>query len=117
HHSVAHARGGRAHLPRRSPDEPRAYVRELREAVLELLPDLDPYLVELVARHELQHGETMTQTLAFAGLPLPGEPPEVEARGDVLVPGGPFVLGAENGWAYDNERPAHVVELPPFRID
>jgi gamma-glutamyl hercynylcysteine S-oxide synthase len=85
--------------------------------VLEGLPELDPYLVELVARHELQHGETITQTLALAGLPLPGEPPEVEASGDVLVAGGPFILGAKNGWAYDNERPAHVVDLPSFRID
>ncbi len=44
-------------------------------------------------------------------------PPEVEASGDVLVPGGPFTLGSDDPWAYDNERPAHVVDLPPFRID
>ena len=115
--SFAHARAERGELPLLSPDEARAYVREVRETVLERLPKLDAYLVEMVARHELQHGETITQTLALAGLPLPGEPPEVAASGDVLVPGGPFTLGAENGWAYDNERPAHVVELPPFRID
>jgi iron(II)-dependent oxidoreductase len=117
--SFVHARAKRGGLPLLSPDEARAYVREVRETVLERLPELDPYLVEMVARHELQHGETMTQTLALAGLPLPapGGPPEVEVGGDVLVPVGPFTLGAQNGWAYDNERPAHVVELPPFRID
>jgi iron(II)-dependent oxidoreductase len=117
--SFAHARAERGKLRLLSPDEARAYVREVREAVLERLPDLDPFLVQLVARHELQHGETMTQTLALAGLPLPapGGPPEVEASGDVVVPGGPFTLGAEDGWAYDNEQPAHVVDLPPFRID
>jgi iron(II)-dependent oxidoreductase len=117
--SFAHARAERGELPLLSPDEARAYVREVREAVLERLPDLDPFLVEMVMQHELQHGETMTQTLVLAGLPLPGPagPPEVEASGDVLVPGGPFTLGAANGWAYDNERPAHVVDLPPFRID
>ena len=117
--SFVHARAKRGGLPLLSPDEARAYVREVRETVLERLPELDPYLVEMVARHELQHGETMTQTLALAGLPLPapGGPPEVEVSGDVLVPVGPFTLGAQNGWAYDNERPAHVVELPPFRID
>jgi gamma-glutamyl hercynylcysteine S-oxide synthase len=117
--SFVHARAGRGELPLLSPDKARVYVREVRETVLERLRELEPDLVELVARHELQHGETMTQTLALAGLPLPapGGPPEVEASGDVLVPGGPFILGAKNGWAYDNERPAHPVDLPPFRID
>jgi gamma-glutamyl hercynylcysteine S-oxide synthase len=117
--SFVHARARRGGLPLLSPDEARAYVREVREAVLERLPGLDPFLVGMVARHELQHGETITQTLALAGLPLPAPagPPEVEVSGDVLVPGGSFTLGAENGWAYDNERPAHVVDLPPFRID
>jgi iron(II)-dependent oxidoreductase len=117
--SFVHARAKRGGLPLLSPDEARAYLREVRAAVLERLPELDPDLVEMVVRHELQHSETMTQTLALAGLPLPAPsgPPAVEASGDVLVPGGPFTLGAANGWAYDNERPAHVVELPPFRID
>jgi len=117
--SFVHARAKRGELPLLSPDEARAYVREVREAVLERLPELDSYLAEMIARHELQHGETMTQTLALAGLPLPAPagPPEVEASGDVLVPDGPFTLGSGNGWAYDNERPAHVVDLPAFRID
>jgi gamma-glutamyl hercynylcysteine S-oxide synthase len=117
--AFAHPRSERGELPLGSPDEARAYLSEVREAVLERLPELDPFLVEMVARHELQHGETMAQTLALAGLPLPAPhgPPEVEASGDVLVPGGPFTLGAADGWAYDNERPAHVVDLPPFRID
>jgi gamma-glutamyl hercynylcysteine S-oxide synthase len=94
-------------------------VSDVRAAVLARLTELDPFLVEMVAQHELQHGETMAQTLALAELPLPAPagPPEVEASGGLLVPGGPFTLGAANGWAYDNERPAHVVELPPFRID
>ena len=117
--SFVHARARRGELPLLAPDEARAYVREVRTAVLARLPELDPYLVEMVAQHELQHGETMTQTLALAGLPLPSpaRPPEVKASGDVLMPGGPFTLGAANGWSYDNERPAHVVDLPPVRID
>jgi gamma-glutamyl hercynylcysteine S-oxide synthase len=117
--AFAHARSERGELALLSPAEARAYVSEVREAVLDRLPELDPFLVEMVVQHELQHGETMAQTLALAGLPLPAPagPPDVEATGDVLVPGGPFTLGAANGWAYDNERPAHVVDLPPFRID
>src|SRR5262249_52117707 len=36
----------------------------------------------------------------------------------VIVPEGSFVVGTEDrAVAYDNERPAHVVELGRFRID
>jgi iron(II)-dependent oxidoreductase len=117
--AAAHSRAERGELPILSPAEARAYLAEVRSQVLERLPRLDPFLVAMVGQHELQHGETMTQTLALAGLPLPhpAGPPEVEADGDVLVPGGPFTLGSTDPWAYDNERPPHTVELPSFRID
>jgi iron(II)-dependent oxidoreductase len=127
--SFAHARGERGRLPILPPEAARAYVGEVREAVLELLPELplddgDPlldggFVVGMVAKHELQHTETMAQTLVLAGLPGPPPqgPPEVGASGEVTVPGGPFTLGSTDPWAYDNERPAHLVELPPFRID
>jgi iron(II)-dependent oxidoreductase len=114
--SFAHGRDERGALPILEPAAARAYVRDVREDVLELLPELDDFLVGMVAQHELQHGETMTQTLALAGW-LPERPPEVEASGDVVVEGGPFTLGSDDPWAYDNERPARVVELPAFRID
>jgi gamma-glutamyl hercynylcysteine S-oxide synthase len=117
--SFAHERAERGALPILSPKETRAYVGRVREEVLERLPELarDDFLVGMVAQHELQHVETMTQTLALAGLAGTEALPEVEAGGDVLVPGGPFTLGSDEPWAYDNERPAHVVDLPPFRID
>jgi gamma-glutamyl hercynylcysteine S-oxide synthase len=127
--AFAHARGERGRLPILPPEAARAYVREVRDAVLALLPELslddgDPllergFVVGMVVQHELQHAETMAQTLALAGLPgpAPQRPKEVEASGDVAVPGGSFTLGAGDAWAYDNERPAHAVELPPFRID
>lgn len=119
--SFAHGRAERGMLPILSPTEARAYVRKVREQVLERLPELsrDDFLVWMVAQHELQHGETMAQTLALAGLPSPEPhgPPEVEASGDILVEGGPFTFGSDDPWAYDNERPEHVVELPAFRID
>jgi iron(II)-dependent oxidoreductase len=124
--SFAHARDERAELPILSPRAARAYVREVREQVLALLPELslddgDPllahgFVVGMVAQHELQHGETMAQTLALAGL-RPAPPPEVEADGEVEVAGGSFTLGSGDPWAYDNERPAHEVRLAPFRID
>jgi len=116
--SFANGRAERGALPILEPEAARGYVRDVREAVLELLPELaeDDFLVGMVAQHELQHGETMAQTLALAGW-LPEQPPRVRASGDVLVEGGPFTLGSEDPWAYDNERPAGVVDLPPFRID
>jgi gamma-glutamyl hercynylcysteine S-oxide synthase len=124
--SFAHPRGERGRLPLLSPEAARAYVGAVRETVLGLLPELsfnggDPllergFVVGMVAQHELQHAETMAQTLALAGLPEQG-PPEIRASGEVTVPAGPFTLGSREPWAYDNERPAHVVDLPPFRID
>jgi len=36
----------------------------------------------------------------------------------VTVPAGPFVMGTSSDpWAYDNERPAHEVDVPAFAID
>ena len=96
--SFAHARAERGRLPILSPQAARAYVREVREAVLALLPELslddgDPlleqgFVVGMVVQHELQHVETMAQTLALAGLPGPAPqgPPEVEASGEVTRP-------------------------------
>jgi iron(II)-dependent oxidoreductase len=117
--SFGHERADRGSLPILSPQDARAYLTEVREKVLERLPELarDDFLVGMVAQHELQHVETMTQTLALAGLVDADGLPKVEASGDVLVPGGPFTLGSDEPWAYDNERPAQVVDLPPFRID
>jgi gamma-glutamyl hercynylcysteine S-oxide synthase len=117
--SFAHERAERGTLPILPPAEARAYVTNVREQVLERLPELahDDFLVGMVAQHELQHVETMSQTLALAGLAGADALPEVEAGGDVLVPGGPFTLGSDEPWSYDNERPAHVVDLSPFRID
>jgi iron(II)-dependent oxidoreductase len=118
--SFSHARDVRGRLPMLEPESAWAYVNEVRGAVLEHLaePAADEFLVGMVAQHELQHGETMAQTLALAGWNDPAAgPPAVEADGDVLVEGGPFTLGSDDRLAYDNERPQHTVELPPFRID
>jgi iron(II)-dependent oxidoreductase len=86
----------------------------------------DDFVYGLVVRHEHQHVETMLATMQLMGEPVaaagsgPGTPTAgVGATGtSVLVPGGPFVMGTDDDpWAYDNERPAHVVEVDPFRID
>jgi gamma-glutamyl hercynylcysteine S-oxide synthase len=133
-----------------SPEQARAYLEDVRPRSAEALAERgvgDGTIYELVLRHELQHSETMRQTMALAGL-LPvgdrsrahspegwvGQPLErlamneasasdVGRVGDksadnwVHVPAGPFEMGAgPDGFAYDNERPRHTVELPAFQI-
>jgi gamma-glutamyl hercynylcysteine S-oxide synthase len=101
-------------------DALREYLDVVRARTLEA-PVGDGFLHEMVARHELQHAETMLQAMALGGL-LPdgaGEPAAVDGDGLELVdvPGGLTIVGAPaGGFAYDNERPQHVVDLPSFRI-
>jgi iron(II)-dependent oxidoreductase len=99
------------------------YLDDVRERSLGVLAERgagDGTLVELVVRHELQHTETMRQSMALAGLLPPGEPPAGPvggALGWVVVPGGTFAMGAgPEGFAYDNERPRHFVDVPEFAI-
>ncbi len=86
----------------------------------------DGTICEMVIRHELQHSETMRQTMAIAGL-LPAadmvrrdEPLLDSADGGpqwIELSAGPFAIGAdEQGFAYDNERPRHTVDLPAFQV-
>ena len=92
----------------------------------------DGTICEMVLRHELQHGETMRQTIEIAGLLPAGElakrdrPPPAPVDGErggnvsgewIELPAGRFEIGADaEGFAYDNERPRHTVELPAFEI-
>jgi gamma-glutamyl hercynylcysteine S-oxide synthase len=99
------------------------YLEDVRRRSLDVLAERgagDGTLVELVLRHELQHTETMRQAMALAGLLPPGEPPAGPtggAAGWVEVPGGTFAMGAgPEGFAYDNERPRHAVDVPAFAI-
>lgn len=125
-----HSRAARAHLPLLSPQRARCYGRIVRSAALDALDALpqdgDSFAYAMVVSHENQHGETMLQALNLRpGAPLlpdpgalpPGRPGV--AGTSVLVPGGPFVLGvdaATEPYSLDNERPAHLVDLPAFRI-
>jgi iron(II)-dependent oxidoreductase len=101
----------------------RAYLEAVRERVAGAIAREgvgDGLLHELVLRHELQHTETMRQTMALAGLLPPGEPRLAPLRSEdgwLEFPAGAFSMGAgSEGFAYDNERPRHVVQTGPFRI-
>jgi iron(II)-dependent oxidoreductase len=122
-------RSGRGSLPYLRCDEAREYLRAVREralAVIERRGVGDGTIHELVIRHEQQHGETMLQTIQLARL-APYHPAR-DGAGDlaagagdglelVEVPAGPCTIGAPaDGFAYDNERPVHDVELDSFQI-
>ena len=106
------------------------YLSQVLERVLELLAREpgDPalrYFAELAAAHEEMHCEAFTYTRQTLGYPAPklaGRNPVAVAgggrSGDVTVAGGEFLLGArpDGGFAFDNEKWAHRVQLAPFAI-
>ncbi|GAA3846251.1 ergothioneine biosynthesis protein EgtB [Sphaerisporangium flaviroseum] len=131
--AFAHPRRDRPSLPLLGPAEARRYIAGVRGRVLDVLDtvdlrDPDPlrsdgFVFGLVLQHEHQHDETMLATLQLSRRPglvrdgrlPPGRP---GGAGEVLVPAGPFRAGtATLPWAYDNERPAHQVDLPAYWID
>ena len=117
-------RAVRGDLPLLDAAGARGYLADVRERVLGVLAAQGPgdgTLVELVLRHELQHTETMRQCLALAGLLPAGEPPAAPPGGGdetwATIPAGTLAMGAgPGGFAYDNERPRHLRDVPAFRI-
>jgi iron(II)-dependent oxidoreductase len=79
----------------------------------------------MIAQHEQQHDETMLATHQLrAGRPVLSAPPPPPAPSgealpaEVLVPAGRFAMGTSTeAWALDNERPAHLVDVPAYWID
>ena len=134
--AFVHSRASRVELPLMPPADARTYCATVRDKALDSLDALpderddgpgDPaFVFGLVISHENQHDETMLQALNLrTGLPLlgPGSPLPTGRSGmagtSVLVPGGPFVLGVDTAGephSLDNERPAHIVDVPSFRI-
>src|SRR3954469_19485029 len=97
-----------------------AYLDCVRVRALEV-PVGDGFLHELVARHELQHTETMLQTMDLAGMLPDGwgrpEPTGGDGLELVAVDGGATPIGApDDVFSYDNERPRHVRDVESFQI-
>jgi iron(II)-dependent oxidoreductase len=135
--AIENPRKTRGELPILRDAELRAYLGDVRERTLEVLdsveigPDAedpllrDGFVYEMLLAHEHQHNETMLQLLQMvdsyepvrADLALATEAvaPDPEM---VAVQGAEHAIGAgPDGFAYDNERARHTVELAPFEID
>jgi iron(II)-dependent oxidoreductase len=135
--AIENPRKTRGELPILRDAELRSYLEDVRVRTLEVLGEVeisadadDPllregFVYEMLLAHELQHNETMLQLLQMVDgyEPQPGAP----APGDELPGGGPetvtiaagsYEVGAgARGFAYDNERPRHEVDLAAFEID
>ncbi|MDA8381048.1 MAG: ergothioneine biosynthesis protein EgtB [Actinomycetota bacterium] len=148
YNAFAHARSTRAGLALLAPQAARRYIGEVRHRVLDTLGAghavagapaplvAEGFVYGMAVQHEHQHDETMLAAIqlmegptfdpALPGTAAPGgragvapslgRTPALPA--EVVVPGGPFTMGATDAaWAYDNERPAYAVEVPTFAID
>jgi iron(II)-dependent oxidoreductase len=115
-------------LPFPSPAVTLDYVRQVREAVLDVIArgpsPCERYFIRLAVFHEDMHGESFFQTwqtLEYARPKIRGSvvPPAAgPLPGDVAIPGGTFQLGANQTelFVFDNEKWAHAVEVRPFAI-
>lgn len=112
-------------------------MADVRERALEVLAEIelddpdpdreelrDGFVYEMLIAHEHQHNETMLQLLQMVdGYEPPCEvaqPATTVEPGpeSIAIPAGTYEIGAAaTGFAYDNERPRHTVELTGFRID
>ncbi len=135
--AIENPRKTRGALPILRDAELRAYLGDVRERTLEVLgevdigPDVedpllrDGFVYEMLLAHELQHNETMLQLLQMVDGyepvridPGPHAAPDQSSAEMIEVDGGEHTIGAPpKGFAYDNERPQHTVELAPFEID
>ncbi|HXJ35936.1 MAG TPA: ergothioneine biosynthesis protein EgtB [Candidatus Eisenbacteria bacterium] len=134
--AVAHARSTRGDLPLLGRTGALSYLSGVRAETLAAIDAAtfapgDPllhggFVHAMLAQHEAQHTETILQTIQIAQIgyePARREGPlaarvQVSEAWQTYVPEGPFMMGTDDRTlAYDNERPAHEVHLPAFRID
>ncbi|HEY5053306.1 MAG TPA: SUMF1/EgtB/PvdO family nonheme iron enzyme [Solirubrobacterales bacterium] len=131
--AIENPRKTRGELPILRDADLRAYLADVRERTLEVLDgvDLDSsrdpllqegFVYEMLLAHELQHHETMLQLLQMVDgyEPIFSDPTAAMSGGPemVSIAGGEQMIGAgPTGFAYDNERSRHTIELEDFEID
>jgi iron(II)-dependent oxidoreductase len=135
--AIENPRRTRGELPILHDAELRSYMADVRERTLEVLDTVDVsaeagerllregFVYEMLLAHELQHNETMLQLLQLVdgyeselvdeALAIDAPPAGPES---ISIPAGEYEIGAPaRGFAYDNERSRHTVELAAFEID
>jgi iron(II)-dependent oxidoreductase len=127
-------------LPLPSRESTLAYMRAVRDRVLERLDrgipsEEERYFIRLCVFHEDMHTEAFTYTRQTLNYPPPVFPGAQQSgasgsdvaaarsagtsTGDAEIPGGRFLLGAVPGsepFVFDNEKWAHEIEIRPFAI-
>ncbi len=134
--AIENPRKTRGELPILRDAELRSYLADVRVRTLEVLDEVDigadvedpllrgGFVYEMLLAHELQHNETMLQLLQLvdgyenAEIELGPSATEVPGPEMIKIEGGEHGVGAPaDGFAYDNERAHHTVELAAFEID
>jgi len=134
--AIENPRSTRGELPILEGQECLAYLDEVRGRTLEVLEEVDldsgddpllegAFIYEMLLAHEHQHNETMLQLLQMVEAyepverdPEPAAEPAPDGPEMVRVDGGEVAIGAgAEGFAYDNERPRHGVDIESFWID
>jgi iron(II)-dependent oxidoreductase len=135
--AIENPRKSRGELPILRDAELRAYMADVRERTLDVLDSVDVspeaedpllcegFVYEMLLAHELQHNETMLQLLQMVdgyGSVVVDDAlavaPVDDGREMVAIPAGEYEIGApQRGFAYDNERRRHIVEMAAFAID
>ena len=113
----------------------RAYLLDTLESTLELLDKADDsddalYFYRLCLFHEDMHSEAMVMTAQTLGLPLEKHfltaftPPPLTLREPMLIPATRWQMGSgadgggsAGGFAFDNEKAQHPIDVPAFEID
>ena len=133
YNSMEVAHDTRWDLPLLSREDTLAYMQRVLDDTLHKLNTEGPteentYFALLATFHEDMHAEAFTYTRQTHGLPAPSisdhdpsllaDQPAGPYKGDAKIPGGEFVLGAtfDLPFVFDNEKWAHLVEIPPFRM-
>jgi ergothioneine biosynthesis protein EgtB len=127
---VAHNTRWSLDLP--APARCRAYLLDTLETTLELLDKSDDsddalYFYRLCLFHEDMHSEAMVMAAQTLGLPLEKHfvkaftPPPRPVRQPLLIPAIAWLAGSAagpgSGFAFDNEKPPHQINVPEFEID
>jgi len=112
-------------------DAARGYAFETLEATLELLDgtpvharddggDDGLYFFRLALFQEAMQEERLAEAAQAGGIDtgLVAAPTPLPPRPELVFPATRWLLGASSGgFAFDNQKPAHVVDIPEFAID